>query len=249
MEFDTHIAIGSGIISLLLFLDLLNGISTLFVLVFIFSASVPDVDLVLGLKYHRRGTHTIFAGILYACIMTGVVGHLSQWLYGFTSVALIITIVIIGTIYYRGDTKEAINKTFWIALLSIVIALELGDLSANMSNFQILIATGGGYLAHLVGDYIAAGGRSKMKLLYPYSRKFGVRIFKTGGKSERGLFGLLIFGIFISLFLKGGNLPALISGIPLIGEFKFISIIIISIIISLIATYASATNSSKFDLA
>ena len=80
-------------------------------------------------------------------------------------------------------------------LLIVLILLWNGEYRIEI---YILIATG--YLSHLLGDFVTIEG---IPLFWPIKKKFGLRLFRTGGIVE-GLIGfLLFFGNIYLIYLFG----------------------------------------------
>jgi membrane-bound metal-dependent hydrolase YbcI (DUF457 family) len=202
-------------------LSLYFGVPFFFPLIIfvIFAGVLPDIDhpgSELG-KYfkpigrvlpHRGVTHS-FLGV---AIFLGISYYLSS------SEKIVTTFLVLGAIFgwnlckkiFRTHissldekTRNLISQnqtdavfgifsyiinTFLIIVLILVWRQEFGK--------EIFYLLGIGYFAHLIGDFITIEG---IPLFWPFKKKFGLRLFRTGGAIE-GLIGfLLFFTIFYNL--------------------------------------------------
>jgi len=248
---SSHSALAAAILIGLTLLGYQITSNVLFIMIFLLGAIAPDLDLILGLGSHRKGTHTLlFAGI-FGFLMVYVTHILVDTLQANTVFALLAVILCINVVYYKGRLKRSINAMIWVAILASIMAFELGGFGTGaaispLADNLIFIAASGGCCAHLIGDFIAASWDSRMKILWPLQYRFGVRIIKTGGWSERVLYGLMVTGIFYVICTQGAYVSPMLAA--LFAKDYLAGVLAISFGTGLIAAWTSATPSREFDL-
>jgi membrane-bound metal-dependent hydrolase YbcI (DUF457 family) len=99
----------------------------------------------------------------------------------------------------RRQTEVALGMFNFIINFLLLIILFL--LWKQQYGQQIFLLISLGYLAHLVGDFVTIEG---IPLFWPIRKKFGLRLFRTGGTIE-GFIGFCLFFINIYLFYKYGT--------------------------------------------
>jgi len=190
----------------------------------IFAAITPDVDhpnSELGRKFkflskilpHRGVTHSflgvaIFGGIIYAGF--GV----NQ----FFTYALIVACILGAAfteklILENAQGLSALSQKF-VSSNEIKLIVKISSFVVNVFLFfliflvwnnrlriEILSLLLAGYLLHILGDFVTKEG---VPLFWPIKQKFGLKLFRTGGKIETliGLF-LAVFNVYlIILFVQ-----------------------------------------------
>ena len=93
-----------------------------------------------------------------------------------------ISVPLSAIVGHRGVTHSLLA----VAVL-VVGLIYLGDGAASPIVAPLVV----GYLSHLVGDAITAGG---IPALWPWRRQFGMALFRTGGIVELGFIVVVAVG-------------------------------------------------------
>jgi len=217
-----HITIGllAMIVMGLAGIEVFNYVACVFV--FIASTIIPDIDFILGPEYHRRGTHTILAGLIYAAIIT-LPSKLFSVTTGIPFVIAIFAFVSIAHFLHSATLKEeetskSLTWYSWLLLVTGWFVLEFTKPSLAAPPVEyVFFSAFAGYFIHLAGDFLNAGEK-KLPLLCPCAHKFGTEknIVKTNSIGEATLFSVLIgmisaatmlFGSVTSVILRSFGTP------------------------------------------
>lgn len=207
MKSGTHIILTT--VLLLCLIKLINiSINPVLIMLILVSSVMPDIDVMFGagFKYHRKGTHTIMASVLYALGVVVLFRILTLYLPNQAVIfGLMGTILLIEYIYNKGNYKKALNSCIWTMSIVLILVYDISSAPNNytFSVVEVFICALVGYNFHFVGDLISASGGTKFKILYPLSKPFGVRVIKTGGLSEVVLYFVCMMIFLMTSFTQG----------------------------------------------
>jgi membrane-bound metal-dependent hydrolase YbcI (DUF457 family) len=189
----------------------------------IFAGVLPDIDhpgSELGRFFKPIGMVLPHRGVTHSILGSAIV--ISTLYYTLQFNRVLSTIFFIGAIFGWNLCK----KIFAQHLLSLdekthnLVSRRQTEIALGMFNFiinfllliilfllwkqqygqQIFYLISLGYIAHLVGDFVTIEG---IPLFWPIKKKFGLRMFRTGGAIE-GLIGFCLFFVNIYLVYKYG---------------------------------------------
>lgn len=208
------------------------------ILIFIILISVmlPDLDMVFGREYHRRGFHSFFAAALYGVFMS----IFSIWVAPALQVPPVITLLIVATAihflhFYRlpqipdeitgeligGEWSRARTYKIYVQMLAITLwfSIEFGGLDVVLVAppvEYVFFAAFLGFSLHILTDYLLNSASAPISALWPFSKK-QYRISKSLG--HQGKIGgavihmAAVVGVVIVVCLFGKFTKTILMGI------------------------------------
>jgi inner membrane protein len=187
------------------------------------AALMPDIDHkgsemsklvpVINAAFPHRGiTHSLFAVAFFG----GIMYILSQYYTYFSVILLILGIAglyflekvahkklfneksIVMT-FFSEKTTDTIVRIF-TGIMSVLLFFAMILIWNDLYRDEIIILLVLGYAFHLVGDFVTKDG---IPLLWPISKRLGLKLFRTGGPIEGVISFLLIIlnGVFLFHFI------------------------------------------------